>query len=44
MNLGKIPEAVDNYRTAVRLKPDFIDGHINLASALVYKGDLDGGS
>uniref|UniRef100_A0A914LAK7 Tetratricopeptide repeat protein n=1 Tax=Meloidogyne incognita TaxID=6306 RepID=A0A914LAK7_MELIC len=26
---------------AVRLKPDFIDGYINLASALVYVGDLE---
>jgi len=25
----------------VRLKPDFIDGYINLASALVYVGDLE---
>ena len=25
----------------MRLKPDFIDGYINLASALVYVGDLE---
>jgi protein O-GlcNAc transferase len=28
---------------AVRMKPDFIDGYINLASALVYSGDIDHG-
>lgn len=29
-------------RHAVRLKPDFIDGYINLAAALVTAGDLEG--
>lgn len=32
----------DNYRHAVRLKPDFIDGYINLAAALVAAGDMEG--
>ena len=36
------PEALDNYRHAVRLKPDFIDGYINLAAALVAAGDMEG--
>ena len=35
-------EALDNYRHAVRLKPDFIDGYINLAAALVAAGDMEG--
>ena len=30
------------FRHAVRLKPDFIDGYINLAAALVTAGDLEG--
>lgn len=34
-------EALDNYRHAVRLKPDFIDGYINLAAALVAAGDME---
>ena len=29
-------------RHAVRLKPDFIDGYINLAAALVAAGDMEG--
>lgn len=32
---------MENYRHAVRLKPDFIDGYINLAAALVASGDLE---
>ncbi len=33
----------DNFfRHAVRLKPDFIDGYINLAAALVAAGDMEG--
>ena len=35
-------EALENYRHAVRLKPDFIDGYINLAAALVAAGDMEG--
>ncbi len=30
------------FRHAVRLKPDFIDGYINLAAALVAAGDMEG--
>lgn len=29
---GQLNEALENYRHAVRLKPDFIDGYINLAA------------
>lgn len=38
---GQLNEALENYRNAVRLKPDFIDGYINLAAALVASGDLE---
>lgn len=38
---GQLAEALENYRLAVSLKPDFIDGYINLASALVSVGDLE---
>ena len=38
---GQLQEALDNYRHAVRLKPDFIDGYINLAAAPVASGDLE---
>lgn len=33
--------ALENYRHAVRLKPDFIDGYINLAAALVADRDME---
>lgn len=32
---------VEGHRLAVRQKPDFIDGYINLATALVASGDMD---
>lgn len=38
---GQLHEALENYRHAVRLKPDFIDGYINLAAALVAAGDME---
>ena len=38
----QLAEALDNYRHAVRLKPDFSDGYINLAAALVAAGDMEG--
>ena len=37
---GQLPQALYHYRHAVRLKPDFVDGYINLAAALVANGDL----
>ena len=36
-----VQEALENYRHAVRLKPDFIDGYINLAAALVAANDME---
>lgn len=41
MILGQLTEALENYRYAVSLKPDFIDGYINLAAALVAAGDME---
>lgn len=38
---GQLPDALENYRHAVRLKPDFIDGYINLAAALVAARDME---
>ena len=38
---GQLQDALENYRHAVRLKPDFIDGYINLAAALVAAGDME---
>lgn len=38
---GQLQEALDNYKYAVSLKPDFIDGYINLAAALVSAGDME---
>ena len=38
---GQLHDALENYRHAVRLKPDFIDGYINLAAALVAAGDME---
>lgn len=38
---NQLQEALENYRHAVRLKPDFIDGYINLAAALVASRDME---
>jgi len=38
---GQLAEALENYRHAVRLKNDFIDGYINLAAALVAAADME---
>lgn len=38
---GQLQQALENYRHAVRLKPDFIDGYINLAAALVADRDME---
>ena len=39
---GQLGEALQNYRHAITLKPDFIDGYINLAAALVSATDMEG--
>lgn len=38
---GQLQEALENYKHAVLLKPDFIDGYINLAAALVAARDME---
>ena len=38
---GQLAEALAHYKHAVRLKPDFTDGYINLSAALVAAGELD---
>ena len=38
---GQLQEALADYRYAISLKPDFTDGYINLAAALVSAGDLE---
>ncbi|KAK4337373.1 hypothetical protein RND71_043330 [Anisodus tanguticus] len=38
---AELQKALENYRHAVTLKPDFIDGYINLAAALVAAGEMD---
>lgn len=40
-DVSYLQEALENYRHAVRLKPDFIDGYINLAAALVAASDME---
>ena len=37
---GQLKEALENYQHAIRLKPEFVDGYINLAAALVAANEL----
>lgn len=37
----QLTSELEGYRHAVRQKPDFIDGYINLATALVAAGDME---
>jgi predicted CXXCH cytochrome family protein len=39
---GKIPEAVSQYREAIRLRPDFGKAHLDLGAVLARKGDRAG--
>jgi len=39
---GRTEEAIEEFRTAVRIDPDFAESHISLAFALVDRGDLTG--
>jgi tetratricopeptide (TPR) repeat protein len=38
---GRAEDAVENFRRAIQLHPNFRDAHRNLAVTLVQKGDLD---
>src|SRR6185369_7880620 len=38
----ELDEAIEAFRTAIRLKPDFVDAYSNLGLALVAKRDPDG--
>ncbi|VDO92358.1 unnamed protein product [Soboliphyme baturini] len=38
---GQLMEALENYRHSIKLKPDFVDGYVNLAAALMAAGQLD---
>src|SRR6195256_5008183 len=42
LKTGNLDEAVAQLRTAVKLKPDFIEAHINLANALAANRDREG--
>ena len=39
--VGRVPEAIEQYRQAVALRPDFINARFNLAIALVKVGRYD---
>ena len=36
--LGRVPDAVKHYEQALRLKPDYVNAHINLGTALLQLG------
>jgi len=38
---GKLPEAIDHYRKAVEIKPEYADAHINLGIILAGRGRVD---
>ena len=38
--VGNLKSAIDNYRKAIKIKPDHVDAHINLGVALRNTGDL----
>ena len=37
---GRVPDAIREYRSALRIKPDFAEGHTNLGLALAMNGEL----
>jgi tetratricopeptide (TPR) repeat protein len=40
---GRLPEAIDEFQAALRIKPDDADAHYNLGNALVKQGSLTKG-
>src|ERR1700716_1742142 len=42
LKTGNLDEAVAQLRTAVKLKPDLVEAHINLANALAANRDREG--
>jgi len=43
MRRGFLPAAIDEFRAALRIKPDYADAHYNLGNALVKQGNLTNG-
>ena len=41
MKAGHIPEAIDEFRAAMRVTPDFVQAYANLAQALASAEKLD---
>ena len=37
---NEVDAAIGHYRTALKWRPEFVQAHVNLANALVRKGDL----
>ena len=40
---GRLPEAIGEFQTALRIKPDYADAHYNLGNAMVKQGSLTKG-
>jgi Flp pilus assembly protein TadD len=40
---GRLPEAIDEFQMALRIKPAYADAHYNLGNALVKQGNLTNG-
>ena len=40
---GRLPEAIDEFQAALRIKPDYADAHYNIGNALVKQGNLTEG-
>jgi tetratricopeptide (TPR) repeat protein len=39
--MERLPEAIAEFRIAIRLKPDYAKAYTNLGSALALQGDLN---